>query len=135
MKAMLRVFSLMIVILSLAACQQTLRPNDDNGITGIYYLLKVDGTTLPGTVMHDGVALEVHTGSFFINADGTCFSRTRFTPPGGEEEIREVHAKYVVKDSRLIMKWEGAGTTEGTVEGDIFTMDNHGMIFEYTRSP
>ena len=48
---------------------------------------------------------------------------------------REVRAKYLVRDSRLIMTWEGAGITEGTVAGDIFVMDNHGMMFEYTRNP
>jgi hypothetical protein len=47
---------------------------------------------------------------------------------------REVYAKYRVQNSRLIMQWEGAGITEGTVEGDTFVMDNHGMIFEYARS-
>lgn len=131
----LRVFSVMIAILSLAACQEVVRPVDDNDITGIYYLLKVDDTALPGTVYHDDVALEIRSGTFIISADGTCFSRTRFTAPGGEEVTREVHAQYVVRDSRLIMTWEGAGMTEGTVEGDNFVMDNHGMIFEYTRNP
>lgn len=135
MMEILRVFSVMIAILSLAACQEVVRPVDDNDITGIYYLLKVDDTALPGTVYHDDVALEIRSGTFIISADGTCFSRTRFTAPGGEEVTREVHAQYVVRDSRLIMTWEGAGMTEGTVEGDNFVMDNHGMIFEYTRNP
>jgi hypothetical protein len=135
MMEILRVFSVMIAILSLAACQEVVRPVDKNDITGIYYLLKVDDTALPGTVYHDDVALEIRSGTFIISADGTCFSRTRFTAPGGEEVTREVHAQYVVRDSRLIMTWEGAGMTEGTVEGDNFVMDNHGMIFEYTRNP
>ena len=90
---------------------------------------------MPGTVSHDGVALEVRSGTFIISADGTCFSSMRFTVPGGEDVTREVHAQYVARDFRLIMTWEGAGITEGTVEGDIFVMDNHGMIFEYTRNP
>ena len=135
MKVLIQMVFALITILSLAACQQTVRHVDGGDITGIYYLLKVDGTTMPGTVMHDGAPMSIHSGTFFINDDGTCFSRTRFTPTGREEETREVHAKYEVQDSRLIMKWEGAGTTEGKLEGDIFTMDNHGMIFEYTRSP
>ena len=135
MKILTQMVVAMITILSIAACQQTVMPVDGSVITGIYYLLKVDGTEIPGTVMHDDTPLEIHSGTFFISDDGTCFTTTRFTPPGREEETREVHAKYVVQDSRIIMKWEGAGTTEGTVEGDIFIMDNHGMIFEYTRSP
>ena len=135
MMAKLRVFFVMIAVLSQAACQEAVRPVDDNDITGIYYLLKVDGTALPGTVLHDGVAQEVRSGTFIISADGTCLSTTRFAAPGGKEVTREVHAKYLVRDSRLILTWEGAGITEGTVEGDIFIMDNHGMIFEYTRNP
>jgi hypothetical protein len=125
----------LFAILSLAGCQQTVRPADGTDITGIYYLLRVDGNEMPGTAMHDDMPMEIHSGTFFINADGTCISKMRFTPQGREEETRVVHAKYTVEDSRLIMKWKGAGTTEGTVEGDIFTMDNHGMIFEYTRKP
>ena len=136
MKKILSVFSVMTLILSLAACQEVIRPVGDNDITGIYYLLKVDGTELPSTVSHDGVVMEIRSGTFIISADGTCFSTTRFAvPPGGKEMTREVRAKYVVRDTQLIMTWEGAGTTEGTVAGDIFVMDNHGMIFEYTRNP
>ena len=135
MKAMLRMFSVMIAVVSLAACQGTGKPVDGADIAGIYYLVKVDGAGIPGTAMHDGMPMEIHSGTFFINDDGTCTSKTRFTPQGRDEETREVHAKYTVEGSRLIMKWKGAGTTEGKVEGNIFTMDNHGMIFEYTRNP
>ena len=108
---------------------------DSNNISGIYYLLKVDGAAIPGTVTHDGETLEIRSGTFIISDDGTCFSSTRFTKPGGDEVTREVRAKYLVRDSKLIMTWEKAGVTEGTVEGNSFTMDNHGMIFEYTRNP
>lgn len=131
----LRVFSVMTLILFLAACQGVTRPVGDNGITGIYYLMSVDGTELPGTVSHDGTAMEIRSGTFMISKDGTCYSTTRFSIPGGKEMTRKVRAKYVVRDAQLIMQWEGAGTTEGAVSGDIFTMDNHGMIFRYTRKP
>lgn len=121
--------------LALAACQTGVQTADGNDVTGIYYLMEVDGSAVPAMVDHDGQALEVRSGTFFISGDGSCFSRTRFVPPGGTEMTREVNAKYQVEDSRLIMKWENAGTTEGTVEGDVFTMDNHGMIFVYSRKP
>ena len=135
MKKMIRAFSVIITIISLTACQEVVRSVDSNDITGIYYLLKVDGAAIPGTVTHDGETLEISSGTFFISDDGTCLSSTRFTKPSGDEMTREVRAQYEVNDSRLTMKWEGAGTTEGAVEGDRFTMDNHGMIFEYTRNP
>ena len=32
------------------------------------------------------------------------------------------------------MQWQGAGTTTGTIDGETFSMDNHGMIFTYSRS-
>ena len=130
----LRVLAL-ITILSLAACQQAVKPVYDNNITGIYQLLKVDGIELPGTISHDGGAIKVNSGTFIISADGTCISTTHFTVPRSKAVTRKVYAKYIVRDSRLIMTWKGAGVTEGKVEGDIFTMDNHGMIFEYSRNP
>jgi hypothetical protein len=101
----LRVFSLMTLILSLAACQEVIRPVGGNDITGIYYLLKVDGTEIPGTVSHDDMAMEIRSGMFIISADGTCLSTVRFAVPGGEEMTRKVRAKYVVRDTQLIMTW------------------------------
>ena len=73
MMEILRVFSVMIAILTLAACQEVVRPVDDNDITGIYYLLKVADTALPGTVYHDDVALEIRSGTFIISADAKPF--------------------------------------------------------------
>lgn len=125
---------LMIPALFLVACQGVVDSVERNDIAGIYYLVAVDGSAVPGTVSHDGVPLEVRAGTFIISADGTCFSRMHFVPPGGEEMIREVRAQYTREGSRLIMQWENAGMTEGTVEGETFVMDNHGMIFQYKRS-
>ncbi len=130
-----KTFFILVSVLFLAACQQATRPVDDSSITGHYYLLKVNGTQIPGTVFHDGVALEIRSGTFIIKTGGKCISRTHFIAPGGKEVTREVRARYVVKDSRLVMTWKGACITEGTVEGDVFKMDNHGMIFEYMRKP
>jgi hypothetical protein len=31
------------------------------------------------------------------------------------------------------MKWEGAGITTGTIDGDTFTMDNVEMVFVYRK--
>ena len=130
---MTRLYPLMIAAAFLVACQGTVQTADRADITGIYYLVSVDGAAIPADVSHDGVALEVRSGVFMISADGTCFSRTRFVPPGAAETVREVRAQYRLDGARLIMQWENAGMTEGTVEGDTFTMDNHGMIFEYAR--
>ena len=103
---MIHTFSVIIAIISLMAFQELVRPLDDDNFTGIYYLLKVDGTTISGTVTHDGEIYEIRSGVFFISDDDTCFSKTRFTAPGGEEMTREVRANYLVRDSQLIMTWE-----------------------------
>ena len=130
-----RCFFLIITALLLAACQAGVKPVGGSGVAGVYTLSKVDGIAIPGTVNHDGMAMQISAGQFVIKADGKCISTTDFIAPGGNKMTRKVRAKYVVKDSHMIMTWQGAGVTEGTVEGDTFIMDNHGMIFEYTRQP
>lgn len=124
---------IMVVALCLAGCQGGMESNKRDEVTGIYYLVKVDGSPVPATVSHDGTMMDVRSGTFIISEDGTCFSRTRFAPSGGEEMTREVYAEYSIEDSVLIMQWKDAGTTEGTVTGDTFVMDNHGIIFEYAK--
>ncbi len=121
--------------LVLVSCQHSVQRADESDVAGIYYLVSVDETAIPGAVSHRGTPLELLSGTFIISDDGTCFSRTRFVAPDGNETTREVYANYQVNDSQLIMQWEGAGVTEGTVKGDVFVMDNHGMIFEYSRRP
>ncbi len=123
----------LIAALLLAGCQGGVDGAKRDDVTGIYYLVKVDGSPVPASVSHDGTVMDVRSGMFMISENGRCFSRTRFVPTGGEEMTREAYAKFRVDDSRLVMRWEGAGTTEGTVEGDTFVMDNHGMVFQYEK--
>jgi hypothetical protein len=72
----------------------------------------------------------VHSGSFTINADGTCSSEVAFGP---QKFTRKVKATYTQEGSTLKMKWKGAGWTKGTIKGDTFTMNNEGMIFSYKK--
>ena len=102
--------------------------------TGTYRLVSVDGKPVPATISHDGHALEVRSGSFVIGADGTCSTQTVFAPPSGKEVTRDVTAKYTQDGAALTMRWKGAGTTVGTVDGANFTMDNEGLLFVYRRS-
>jgi hypothetical protein len=51
----------------------------------------------------------------------------------GRDAAIEVKATYTREGPKLTMKWQGAGTTIGTVEGDIFTMNNEGMVFAYRK--
>ena len=100
---------------------------------GTYSLMSVDGKNVPCAVNHDGHSLTVKSGTFVIGADGTCVSKMVFTPPSGSEATREVKATFTQEGSKLTMKWEGAGTTVGTIEGATFTMNNEGMVLAYKK--
>ena len=100
---------------------------------GVYALVSVNGKNVPTSVSHDGTGLQVRSGSFTINADGTCGTKTVFVPPSGQEATREVSATYTQDGAKLTMQWKGAGMTVGTVDGNTFTMDNEGMIFVYRK--
>jgi len=100
---------------------------------GVYALISVDGKQVPANVSHEGTALQVRSGTFTINADGTCSTKTIFVPPSGTEVTREVSATYTKDGSRLNMQLKDAGKTVGTIEGNTFTMNNEGMIFVYRK--
>lgn len=125
---------LLVIGLWLSACQEKPKVAGEIDPTGIYALVTVDGAKLPAAISHDGAALQVRSGTFTINADGTCGSKVVFVPPSGSEATREVKAVYTREGSQLKMQWEGAGQTVGIVEGDTFTMTNEGMAFVYKIS-
>ncbi len=100
---------------------------------GVYALVSVDGKSLPATVSHGGAELQVRSGTFSINADGTCSSKITLVPPSGTEATREVDATYTQDGPKLKMRWKGAGRTVGTIDGKTFTMENEGMVFVYKR--
>jgi hypothetical protein len=97
---------------------------------GTYSLATVDGNKVPCTVQHEGHTMTIKSGSFIINADGTCSSKMFLE---GRDAAIEVKAAYTREGPTLTMKWQGAGTTIGTVEGDMFTMNNEGMVFAYRK--
>ena len=103
------------------------------GLFGVYNLVSVDGKTVPANVSHEGASLQVRSGTFTINADGTCSSKILFVPPPGAEVTQEVSATYTRDGSKLTMQWKGAGTTVGTIDGNTFTMENEGMTFVYRK--
>ena len=102
--------------------------------TGIYTLITVNGSEVPTAIFHGDVEVQVYSGIFTINTDGTCNSKVNFGAPSGEDQLtRNVKATYTRAGSVLTMQWEGAGMTMGTVDGVTFTMDNGGMTFVYRR--
>jgi len=103
-------------------------------IAGSYMLVSINGTALPFTVTHEGPGIQVTSGTFTIRPDGTCASVTAFVVPSGQAQSREVSATYTRDESKLTMQWQGAGVTNGTIEGDTFTMENEGQVFLYRRT-
>ena len=97
---------------------------------GTYPLVTVDGNKVPCTVQHEGHTMTINSGSFDINADGTCSSKMSLE---GRDAAIEVKATYTRDGPKLTMKWQGAGMTIGTIEGNTFTMDNEGMVFVYKK--
>ena len=115
-----------------AGCKPEAKVAGDMNPTGTYTLVSVDMKQLPCTLAHEG-SPTVKSGVFIINADGTCSSKVTFSVRSGRDSSREVKATYTRQGATLTMKWEGAGMTTGTVEGDTFTMNNEGMIFAYHK--
>jgi len=102
----------------------------DTNPAGTYALVSVDGKKVPCALSHEGHAMTISSGSFIINADGTCSSKMFLA---GRDVPIEVKATYTREGPKLTMKWQGAGMTVGTVEGATFTMENEGMVLAYRK--
>src|SRR3954468_15923319 len=69
----------------LCGCGKTsLQPSNPDPV-GVYSLISVNSTKVPASVAHEGATLQVRSGTFTINADGTCDSKIVFVPPSGIE--------------------------------------------------
>lgn len=124
---------LLITGLLLSGCKPESNVAEGGGPTGVYALVSVNGNQVPASVTHDGVVLQVRSGTFTLKADGTCGTKTVFVPPSGQEVTREVSATYTRQGATLTMQWQGAGRTTGTLTDNTFTMDNEGMLFVYRK--
>lgn len=120
----------LFMVMVWAGCKQDAKVTADTNPVGTYALVSVEGNKVPCTVQHEGHALAVKSGSFTINADGTCSSKMVLS---GRDSAIQVKATYTRQGSKLTMQWEGAGRTTGTVEGDTFTMNNEGMVLAYRK--
>jgi len=113
-----------------AGCKKEAKVAAEGNPVGTYRLVSVDGNRVPCTVQHEGHAMAVTSGSFIINADGSCSSKIVLA---GRDSAIEVKATYTREGSKLTMQWQGAGTTTGTFEDNTFTMNNEGMVFVYRK--
>ena len=103
-------------------------------LAGSYTLVSINGGTLPYTMTNEPPGVRITSGTFTIRQDGTCASLVAFVMPSGQAQSREVSATYTRDGSKLTMAWQGAGVTNGTVEGGTFTMVNEGQTFRYRKT-
>lgn len=115
------------------ACNSARRPLGRGGLVAVYTLVSVDGKPLPASVSHGGAQLQVKSGTMTFRPGQRCVSKTMFVPPSTTPVVREVAASYTTAGSNITMRWDGAGITRGTLDGDRFTMDNEGMRFVYLK--
>ncbi len=117
----------------LSGCQKQSQVAAEVNLAGTYTLSSINGNPVPSTITHEGASLTIKSGTFEINADGTCRSKMNFTLPSGVDSTREVKATYTREGTKLTMRWEGAGMTSGTVQDNTFTMNNEGMVLAYKK--
>ena len=127
---------LLLSVVLLVACKQGASAGNGGGgeLTGVYALVSVDGVKVPANVSHEGTALQVRSGSFTVNADGTCSTKTAFVPPSGKEQTRDVSATYTRQGSKLTMKWHGAGITTATVNDGALHHEQRGNGVDANRT-
>lgn len=124
---------LVFLVLFIIACKKEQPTANIPSHVGVYTLVSIDGKPVPTNVSEQGDTLQVLSGTFTINADGTCSTKTTFVASGGTEQTNEVNATYTMNGSTLTMKWEGAGITTGTIDGNTFTMTVEGMVMVYRK--
>jgi hypothetical protein len=123
----------LLLLFASTGCKNETRAATAINAAGVYTLVSVDGKNVPCSLTHEGVAMIVKSGSFIINTDGSCISHSVFAVPPHQDINREVKATYTQQGAELTMRWQGAGTTKGQINGDEFTMNNEGMIFSYRK--
>ena len=55
----------------------------ETDFAGVYTLVSVDGKTVPAGITHEGATMQIRSGSFTINDDGTCASKMVFSVQSG----------------------------------------------------
>jgi len=118
------------MLLLCAGCNQAAQAPSPGGQ---YTLVSVDGNQVPCTITHEGMSMNVKSGSFTINSDGTCASKMTVSATDLPETTIDRQATWTQQGSTLDMQWEGFGKTTGTLENGRFTMTNEGMVLVYQK--
>ncbi len=122
-----------LLVAVVTGCQNQSSTSAPAAAIGAYTLVSVNHQPVPCQVMHGATAMTVKSGTFTLNADGTCRSVIIFALPKGHDVIRDVKATYRRDGTTLTMQWQGAGRTTGQISSNGFTMKNEGMTFTYKK--
>ena len=125
--------SLLALLLAMAGAGCKTKATAELNPAGIYTLISVNGQNVPGSLTHECVVMLVKSGSLTLNADGTGRSMMVFAVPPHPDARREVKATYTQTGTELTLRWQGAGTTKGRLQGSQFTMNNEGIVFVYRK--
>jgi len=118
----------------LAGCASRRGGASGPDMTGEYRLLSIDGRAVPCFLSHQGMWMTIRGGAFRISDDGTCGSRMDVVAPNGRDVTVERCATYTRSGAKIAMRWQGFGETTGTLDGDVFSMDNEGNVYAYLRT-
>ncbi len=118
----------LLTVVVWAGCEPDAKVAADTSPVNTYALVSIDGNKLPYAVKQEGAAPTFKSGTFTISSDGTCSNKLIFAFPSVGNCSPEAKAIYTRQGSKFTMLWEGAGSTTGTVEGDMFTMNDMGMV-------
>jgi hypothetical protein len=125
---------LLFIGLFLPACRQgTTVVSTNPEPAGTYALVSINGNKLPYTPPHEGGAPEVQSSAMTLKADGTFTSTVTYGMPGGKSSSHDFSGTFTCEDTRLTLRWNGAGLTILKLEGNSFTMDNEGILFTYRK--
>jgi hypothetical protein len=127
-------FVLFLASLLLVACNQGSKTEESYDFTGTYNLVSVDGHAVPYAPIHEGQqAPEIVSSSISLKDDGTFSMVMSYTNPSGGTISNDFTGTYTSQGSDFNLKWEGAGQTKVTIEGDTLTLNNEGMLFVYQK--
>ena len=132
MKTSILLTTVLFTLSCLAACSHRKQAENVSPV-GTFSLVEVDGQSLPANVGHDGANIRVVSGQLVLTEEGDATSETVFGPPNGDDIHRRVTASYTQTGDELLLRWDGAGMTKGTLGDGSFTMNNEGMIFVYAK--